>query len=404
MSAQPIEWVLVVFYGKAAHGATYGRLSGTTYSKDYIQLSRKPEFIADLESAFPDLANDASSTPIRFLWPTGSAEGTLFRRSADRPHLAWETNRAPAAWKMSLNPTETSAETIPGDPARTTEEDADREYDQLVSSEFGQPYLIAVKLRGEQGNLHLRVHIENPNEQLEWADLNKAPQEIQELAASTAQHSALAWKSFSIKDGVPNLFFDPSKKVDPWGEKDTESAGQQEDSTSPSESTASRAPSDLDRDSWAEGLAVSEKEVAHFEQLLGLEDYGVSDSLATVRTRGSAQKVFADSVKKNYQWRCALTGIKTREFLVASHIVPWSVDETIRLDPSNGICLSVLVDRAFENGFLVIGDDLAITINWDRVGDDVSLKDQLSEYDGIKLSEPTKHPPKVAYLRRRREL
>ncbi|KGX48021.1 hypothetical protein Y043_6283 [Burkholderia pseudomallei MSHR2138] len=41
MAAQPVEWVLVVYYGPSAHRATYGRLSNTKYTKDYIQLSRK---------------------------------------------------------------------------------------------------------------------------------------------------------------------------------------------------------------------------------------------------------------------------------------------------------------------------------------------------------------------------
>ena len=94
----------------------------------------------------------------------------------------------------------------------------------------------------------------------------------------------------------------------------------------------------------------------------------------------------------------------TKDFLVASHIVPWSEDQSIRLDPSNGICLSLLVDRAFEKGYLQIEDDLTIRIDWGRVGDDQALRSQLEPYNGQKLSAPTKGAPRPEYLQRRRAL
>lgn len=92
------------------------------------------------------------------------------------------------------------------------------------------------------------------------------------------------------------------------------------------------------------------------------------------KTRGSAQRAFAKAVKTNYGFRCAVSGIKSRDFLIAAHIVPWSEDQTIRLDPSNGIGLSLLVDRAFEKGYLRIEDDHTIRIDLDRVGDDHALR------------------------------
>ena len=94
----------------------------------------------------------------------------------------------------------------------------------------------------------------------------------------------------------------------------------------------------------------------------------------------------------------------TKDFLVAAHIVPWSEDQSVRLDPSNGICLSPLVDRAFEKGHLLIDDDLTIRIDWGRVGNDQVLRKQLAPYDGQKLSVPAKGTPQPEYLQRRRAL
>jgi hypothetical protein len=72
------------------------------------------------------------------------------------------------------------------------------------------------------------------------------------------------------------------------------------------------------------------------------------------------------------------------------------------LDPSNGIRLSLLVDRAFEEGHLVINDDLTIIVNREKIGQDPTLLSQLEPYDGQKLSVPVREVPKPEYLQRRR--
>jgi len=403
MSSQPVEWVLLVRYLQSTHRATYGRLSGTTYTKDYLQLSRRPDFIKDLEAAFPGLAT-TTHLPLVYEWPKGSAAGTLVKRSADRPHLAWGTaDRAPPPWKMASDPSVSTAETIRGDPSWREPAAADREFRRLITSGFGQPFLVAVKLRDEENRLHLSVLVEDSEPQFEWADLKRSPVEIQELAARTSPQSALAWRYFSNADGLAELYFDPIRKVDPWSNSGIGSSDTGE-RTEPADPQRSMEPSDIDSDLLAEGLAHSEDQVSEFERRLASGNYEVPDSFGTKKTRGSAQRAFAAEVKKNYGWRCALTGIQTPSFLIASHIVPWSVDEKIRLDPSNGICLSVLVDRAFENGILVVEDNLTVTLNSEEVRGDVELTKQLGIYDGMKLDRPKAHPPKVEYLRRRRSL
>src|ERR1035437_9511915 len=120
MAAQPVEWVLVVYYGPSAHRATYGRLGNTKYTKDYIQLSKKTEFLDAVRRLFPVTAGEEGTVPLTYKWPTGTTQGTLVFNSADRPHLKWETSLgAPKAWKMSISPSDALAETIPGDPTHT---------------------------------------------------------------------------------------------------------------------------------------------------------------------------------------------------------------------------------------------------------------------------------------------
>jgi Domain of unknown function (DUF3883) len=217
MSIQVIEWALVVRYGKSAHRATYGRLAGGTYTKDYIQLHRNPKFLADLVSAFPALKVNDGVAAITFKWPLESAKGKLILKSADRPHLAWDTNSAPKPWKMHEHPSHLSVETIRGNPSLKDKIAADLEYDNLLTSAFGQPFLIAVKMRNEIDTLHLRVLIENPSDAFAWADLKDAPIQIRELAAATSERSALAWKFFPDGDD-PQIQFDPGSKISPWSD------------------------------------------------------------------------------------------------------------------------------------------------------------------------------------------
>lgn len=448
MAVQPVEWVLVVYYGPAAHQATYGRqVRGGGYTKDFIQLSRKKEFLDEVANLFSVSASATDPIPLTYQWwPAETASGAFVFKSADRPHLKWDTSSgAPQVWKMTLAPSDATPETIPGDPSHLDVVDAENELGLLASRGAGQPYLLAIKLRDESRKLHLRAYLRNPSSGYAWADLGLVPQEVQTLAAKTSRTSALAWSLFqsggtALSPQVANalsqldasgdhpaviealdmdtgraliaylrhpghgLFFDPTQNHAAWVQS----------APLPPQITASvdallqileaRFPAVPQGDAAAETLEADPDEVEAFREQIEEKSYEVPDSTATIKTRGSAQKAFAGAVKANYGHQCAITGIVTKDFLVASHIVPWSADQSIRLDPSNGICLSLLVDRAFEKGQLLIEDDLTIRIDWDKVGNDRALRNQLEPYDGKKLKAPEKQDPQPQYLQRRRAL
>ena len=77
-----------------------------------------------------------------------------------------------------------------------------------------------------------------------------------------------------------------------------------------------------------------------FEQAEGKEAL----RLSKVRVN---QSFFRTAVLSAYNNQCAITRIANVELLNASHIIPWRVDTTNRLNPRNGICLNALHDRAF---------------------------------------------------------
>ena len=443
VAVQPVEWVLVIYYGSSAHRATYGRLGGSKYTKDFIQLTNK--VLKSIANVFPT-AHGEKSVPLTYRWPKGKAPGEFVFKSADRPHLKWETKLgAPQAWKMTPTPSDATSETLPGDPSHSDFAAAENERKLLAKRGAGQPYLMAIKLRDERRTLHLRAYLEDPSKVYAWADLELVPEEVQTLAEKTSQHSALAWSPFrsggtapsaKIKDAVSQLgtsknlasvidaldadtgralaaylrnpayglFFDPTRNHDAWLQPVSLSKRIEASVDDLLKVLEAHFPTPLQDDAAAEALETDPDEVEAFREQIEHKSYDVADSTAMVKTRGSAQRAFAEAVKGNYGNRCAITGVVTKDFLVAAHIVPWGEDKSIRLDPSNGICLSMLVDRAFEKGYLLIEDDLTIRIDWGRVGEDQTLKSQLKPYDGQKLSAPKKEAPKPEYLQRRRAL
>lgn len=87
-----------------------------------------------------------------------------------------------------------------------------------------------------------------------------------------------------------------------------------------------------------------------------------TEARATVTLR-RGQAFFRQAVLAAADGQCCISGIRHESLLRASHIVPWAVDESLRLDPSNGLCLSALHDAAFDRGLMTIRDDLTLAVS-----------------------------------------
>lgn len=202
MTSQPIEAVFAFFYGTAAHNATYGRFPGsTTFSKDYLQLSRESVFLEALARMFPPSEADATKTNITYRWPGGENQGFIEFRSGDRPHFAWPIKDAPLPWKMAPTPTNTGPETIPGDPALPNPALVTQQFDQLAQSGI-HPYLIAVKLKGEANVLHVRTYLKDPPPELEFANINQLPEAIRSDALAAVRTDAFKWAVFDSRSAL----------------------------------------------------------------------------------------------------------------------------------------------------------------------------------------------------------
>jgi len=75
------------------------------------------------------------------------------------------------------------------------------------------------------------------------------------------------------------------------------------------------------------------------------------------------QAFFRKSILASYNNTCCITGLQQPDLLIASHIIPWSVDKINRLNPRNGIALNPLHDKAFELGYLTITPEFYVIVS-----------------------------------------
>ena len=111
------------------------------------------------------------------------------------------------------------------------------------------------------------------------------------------------------------------------------------------------------------------------------------------------QSFFRRAVLSNYDNKCCISGIDIPELLVASHIVPWAKDKFSRIDPQNGLSLSVLHDKAFDKGFITISTDYRIEISKYLLrAKSVVIQQLIHDIRGKEINIDTKFLPKEKYL------
>lgn len=132
-------------------------------------------------------------------------------------------------------------------------------------------------------------------------------------------------------------------------------------------------------------------------------DYTGVDTIAQVKTR-VGQDFFRKSVLSAYRGQCCVSGLAVPKLLIASHIVPWRVDAANRLNPRNGLCLSMLHDKAFDAGMLTIAEDMTVCVSrrYAKKGDSF-YGSALLAYDGQLMKMPEKFVPDSEFLAYHRE-
>lgn len=114
------------------------------------------------------------------------------------------------------------------------------------------------------------------------------------------------------------------------------------------------------------------------------------------------QYFFRMSGLMSYGNACCVTGLRNKELLVASHIKPWRVsdEKTERTNPSNGLCLNAMHDKAFDRGLITIDKDFHI-INSRYLEEavmDENTRQWFDYYNGKEIVLPDKFLPGKEFI------
>lgn len=132
--------------------------------------------------------------------------------------------------------------------------------------------------------------------------------------------------------------------------------------------------------------------------LYDFESFEETERVSQIKTR-TVQSFFRKAVISSYHNQCAVCSLKHSELLIASHIVPWSKKLESRADPSNGISLCSLHDKAFDLGFVGVSTDYKILVSSKLKDNKVRVyEDMFVRFNSQKIQMPFRFSPNEEYL------
>ena len=137
------------------------------------------------------------------------------------------------------------------------------------------------------------------------------------------------------------------------------------------------------------------------EKLVGISDKDLvgKDKQTIVKQRVN-QYAFRSMILNLYEKRCAITGINIPELLIASHIIPWAENQKERLNPENGLCLSALYDRAFDQGLIGFDNQYRVLLadKLKTYTSELYYEKHFASIEGQTITLPEYHQPNKLFL------
>ncbi len=158
---------------------------------------------------------------------------------------------------------------------------------------------------------------------------------------------------------------------------------------------------------WEKLAFESEELISKFENKTIVDKYDLEiESFPEGKERDSIikcrinQSFFRSTILSSYNSTCCITGLTPKELLIASHIVPWSIDEKNRTNPHNGLCLNPLHDKAFDKGFITITTDYKVKLSnkLKELIEPENSRDFFLKYENKKIILPDKFLPSKEFL------
>lgn len=154
---------------------------------------------------------------------------------------------------------------------------------------------------------------------------------------------------------------------------------------------------------WDKLAYESEQLIAKYEGKDIAKEYQIpegSEKEVKIKQRVN-QSFFRNSVLTSYQNACCITGISNKELLIASHIKPWKISNSVeKTNPKNGLCLNALHDKAFDQGFITVSDDYKIIVSNEikDICDGKTVESYFKIYNGSRIRLPEKFLPEKTFI------
>ncbi|MGC4127977.1 MAG: HNH endonuclease [Bergeyella sp.] len=158
---------------------------------------------------------------------------------------------------------------------------------------------------------------------------------------------------------------------------------------------------------WDKLAFESERLIAEFQnktideiETINIEDLPKGKERETIIKARVNQNFFRSTILSSYNLKCCITGLSISDFLVASHIKPWSKDIDNRTNPHNGLCLNSIHDKAFDKGFITVTPDFKILVSkfFDDYSDDLAVNDFFKKYQNQSIILPDRFLPSKEFL------
>ena len=154
---------------------------------------------------------------------------------------------------------------------------------------------------------------------------------------------------------------------------------------------------------WETFIVESEKAITNVMKIYEKDEFSVlpnymGKNRVIQTTARVGTSFFRQAVLSAYNEKCCITGLSEPQLLVASHIIPWREDESNRLNPKNGLLLSMLHDKAFDLGIITINEDMTVRISTNNTTDDNYFNYSIRSYNGKKINLPEKFQPDSDFL------
>ena len=160
------------------------------------------------------------------------------------------------------------------------------------------------------------------------------------------------------------------------------------------DAVAQEAASAYASQALAHGVAADS---ALIEEEAVLEEGRTRSALVQVRVN---QARFRKAVLASYNATCCISGLQHEKLLIASHIIPWREDHKNRLNPQNGLCLSALHDRAYDQGLMTVLPDFTVRVSaaLADVSGNAFLTESLQRFDRQPIRLPERFRPAPEFL------